>query len=68
MMLFQGQPQHSLVAMNDQGQTVSESVSKCVKIPTDGTDDWEIDLRLLKLENRVASGSSGDLYDLIICF
>lgn len=60
--------------MNEQGQTVFESEtvfesgSNCIKIPTDGTDDWEIDLRLLKLENEVASGSSGDLYDLIIYF
>ncbi|KAH0719583.1 hypothetical protein KY285_015614 [Solanum tuberosum] len=61
------QPRHSLVAKNGQGQTISESVSNCVKIPTDGTDDWEIDLRLLKLENRVASGSSGDLYKGTYC-
>ncbi|XP_049360563.1 serine/threonine-protein kinase STY17-like isoform X1 [Solanum verrucosum] len=61
------QPRHSLVAKNGQGQTISESVSNCVKIPTDGTDDWEIDLRLLKLENRVASGSSEDLYKGTYC-
>ncbi|XP_015160758.1 serine/threonine-protein kinase STY17-like isoform X2 [Solanum tuberosum] len=61
------QPRHSLVAKNGQRQTISESVSNCVKIPTDGTDDWEIDLRLLKLENRVASGSSGDLYKGTYC-
>ncbi|KAH0698042.1 hypothetical protein KY290_015856 [Solanum tuberosum] len=61
------QPRHSLVAKNGQGQTISESVSNYVKIPTDGTDDWEIDLRLLKLENRVASGSSGDLYKGTYC-
>ncbi|KAK4710104.1 hypothetical protein R3W88_004617 [Solanum pinnatisectum] len=36
------QPRHSLVAKNGQGQTIFESVSNCVKIPTDGTDDWEI--------------------------
>ncbi|XP_059280980.1 serine/threonine-protein kinase STY8-like isoform X2 [Lycium ferocissimum] len=61
------QPQHSLAAMNEQGQTVSGSVSNCVKIPTDGTDDWEIDVRLLKFENKVASGSSGDLYKGTYC-
>lgn len=46
--------------MNEQGQT-SESGPDSVKIPTDGSDDWEIDIRLLKFENKVASGSFGDL-------
>ncbi|PAN03680.1 hypothetical protein PAHAL_1G015000 [Panicum hallii] len=36
--------------------------STSVEIPTDGADVWEIDLRLLKLGNKVASGSNGDLY------
>jgi hypothetical protein len=35
--------------------------STSVEIPTDGADVWEIDLRLLKLGNKVASGSNGDL-------
>ncbi|KAJ0586368.1 putative non-specific protein-tyrosine kinase [Helianthus annuus] len=33
-----------------------------VKIPTDGTDVWEIDAKLLKFENKFASGTFGDLY------
>ncbi|KAF8377759.1 hypothetical protein HHK36_031144 [Tetracentron sinense] len=33
-----------------------------VKIPTDGTDDWEINVSLLKFEDKIASGSGGDLY------
>ncbi|MQM00322.1 hypothetical protein Taro_033059 [Colocasia esculenta] len=33
----------------------------CVQIPTDGTDVWEIDVRQLKVENKIASGSYGDL-------
>ncbi|XP_062224286.1 serine/threonine-protein kinase STY46-like [Phragmites australis] len=36
--------------------------SKSVEIPTDGQDVWEIDLKLLKFGNKVASGSNGDLY------
>lgn len=32
-----------------------------VAIPNDGTDVWEIDLKYLKFENKVASGSYGDL-------
>nr|XP_009802147.1 PREDICTED: probable serine/threonine-protein kinase DDB_G0267514 isoform X2 [Nicotiana sylvestris] len=64
---YQEQPQHSVASLNEQGQTVSESVSNCVKIPTDGTDDWEIDTRLLMFENRVASGSFGVLYKGTYC-
>lgn len=43
-----------------------ETVIKCepdhLTIPNDGTDVWEIDLKHLKFENKVASGSYGDLY------
>ncbi|KAJ8567667.1 hypothetical protein K7X08_019875 [Anisodus acutangulus] len=53
-------------AMNEPGQT-SESGSDSVKIPSDGSDDWEIDIRLLKFENKVASGSFGDLYKGTYC-
>ncbi|XP_072979791.1 serine/threonine-protein kinase STY46-like [Typha angustifolia] len=38
-----------------------------VEIPTDGTDVWEIDFKLLKFGNKVASGSYGDLYRGIYC-
>lgn len=32
-----------------------------VTIPCDGVDVWEIDHQLLKFENKIASGSYGDL-------
>ncbi|XP_070051384.1 serine/threonine-protein kinase STY46 isoform X2 [Nicotiana tabacum] len=54
------------LAIHEQGQT-SESGSESVKIPNDGSDDWEIDIRLLKFENKVASGSFGDLYKGTYC-
>ncbi|KAM0057624.1 putative dual-specificity kinase TKL-Pl-4 family [Helianthus debilis subsp. tardiflorus] len=38
-----------------------------VKIPTDGTDVWEIDAKLLKFGNKVASGTFGDLYKGTYC-
>ncbi|KAI3502806.1 hypothetical protein L1887_31132 [Cichorium endivia] len=38
-----------------------------VKIPTDETDVWEIDASLLKFENKVASGTFGDLYKGTYC-
>ncbi|KAJ0653018.1 putative dual-specificity kinase TKL-Pl-4 family [Helianthus annuus] len=38
-----------------------------VKIPTDGTDVWEIDVNLLKFEDKVASGTFGDLYKGTYC-
>nr|GMC65872.1 serine/threonine-protein kinase STY17-like [Ipomoea batatas] len=61
------QPQLIPTPTDDQNQTASESNSECVKIPTDGTDDWEIDARLLKFENKVASGTFGDLYKGTYC-
>jgi hypothetical protein len=45
-----------------QGQQGGESMpSTSVVIPTDGADVWEIDLKLLKFGNKVASGSNGCL-------
>ncbi|XP_024458063.1 serine/threonine-protein kinase STY17 isoform X3 [Populus trichocarpa] len=38
-----------------------------VQIPSDGTDVWEIHTSQLKVENKVASGSYGDLYRGIYC-
>ncbi|MFS8016687.1 putative dual-specificity kinase TKL-Pl-4 family [Helianthus anomalus] len=38
-----------------------------VKIPTDGTDVWEIDVNLLKFEDKVASGTFGDLFKGTYC-
>ncbi|XP_020112393.1 serine/threonine-protein kinase STY46-like isoform X2 [Ananas comosus] len=37
-----------------------------VEIPKDGTDEWEIDVKLLKFGNKMASGSFGDLQDVAI--
>ncbi|KAF3434774.1 hypothetical protein FNV43_RR21860 [Rhamnella rubrinervis] len=48
-----------------------ETMIKCepdhLTIPNDGTDVWEIDLKHLKFENKVASGSYGDLYKGTYC-
>jgi hypothetical protein len=38
-----------------------------LKIPTDGTDVWEIDTQLLKFGHNIASGSYGDLYKGTYC-
>lgn len=43
------------------------STANRVQIPFDGTDDWEIDSSQLKLQNKVASGSFGDLYRGTYC-
>ncbi|XVE87494.1 hypothetical protein DITRI_Ditri18aG0122200 [Diplodiscus trichospermus] len=43
------------------------SLPNCVEIPTDGSDEWEIDTRQLKIENKIASGSYGDLYRGTYC-
>ncbi|XP_022145347.1 serine/threonine-protein kinase STY17-like isoform X2 [Momordica charantia] len=49
-------------ALGKNNQNRVESFPSCVEIPADGTDVWEIDTRQLKLENKVGSGSYGDLY------
>ncbi|RAL46487.1 hypothetical protein DM860_004766 [Cuscuta australis] len=62
------QPQLIPTPTDNPCQTSSESNSiGCVKIPTDGTDDWEIDACKLKFENKVASGTFGDLYKGTYC-
>lgn len=53
--------QHSPSTVAKPSYTMTESFNDYVKIPTDGTDVWEIDANLLTLENKVASGSYGDL-------
>ncbi|PIA56746.1 hypothetical protein AQUCO_00700834v1 [Aquilegia coerulea] len=58
---------HSLSSSDDIGKIGIDFVPDQVKIPTDGTDVWEIDPRLLKFENKVASGSYGDLYKGTYC-
>ena len=42
-------------------KTGVESLLDCVEILSDGTNVWEIDTSQLKVENKVASGSYGDL-------
>nr|AFC37605.1 serine threonine protein kinase [Piper colubrinum] len=49
------------------GKTCLSTASDHVEIPSDGTDVWEIDVRKLKFENKVASGSYGDLYHGTYC-
>ncbi|RWR92390.1 serine/threonine-protein kinase STY46 isoform X1 [Cinnamomum micranthum f. kanehirae] len=58
---------HSLPSTNERLEARKETVPDLVKIPTDGTDVWEIDVRFLKFENKVASGSYGDLYRGTYC-
>ncbi|XP_072993847.1 serine/threonine-protein kinase STY46-like isoform X2 [Typha latifolia] len=38
-----------------------------VKIPTDGTDVWELDVKLLSVDKKLASGSYGDVYHGTYC-
>ncbi|XP_019165195.1 PREDICTED: serine/threonine-protein kinase STY46 isoform X1 [Ipomoea nil] len=61
------QTQKSLHSSNEGDH--NQIVVKCepVAIPNDGTDVWEIDPQLLKFENKIASGSYGDLYKGIYC-
>ncbi|KAF3561067.1 hypothetical protein DY000_02012011 [Brassica cretica] len=45
----------------------NELIPACIEIPTDGTDEWEIDVKQLKIEKKVASGSYGDLHKGTYC-
>lgn len=42
-------------------KSTNELLPACVEIPTDGTDEWEIDMKQLKIEKKVACGSYGEL-------
>ena len=53
--------QHSFSPTRDYEETRTNGDQNYVAIPNDGTDVWEIDPRHLKFENKVASGSYGDL-------
>jgi len=48
-------------AANDHYQPRIEQSPHCIQIPTDGADVWELDTNQLKYENKVGSGSFGDL-------
>jgi predicted unusual protein kinase regulating ubiquinone biosynthesis (AarF/ABC1/UbiB family) len=48
-------------------QVAENSAADRVEIPTDGASEWEIDVKLLKFGNKVASGSYGDLYRGTYC-
>ncbi|CAA7410771.1 unnamed protein product [Spirodela intermedia] len=51
-----------------QDEQISEEPSPDhVQIPTDGTDEWEVDVKLLKFGRKLASGSYGDLYRGTYC-
>lgn len=39
----------------------TKNFQESVKLPVDGADVWEIDVKLLKFEYRICGGSYGDL-------
>ncbi|XP_048229675.1 serine/threonine-protein kinase STY17 isoform X2 [Ricinus communis] len=59
--------QPSVSAVSKQNDIRVESLPDYIEIPSDGTDVWEIDSNQLKFENKVASGSYGDLYKGTYC-
>ncbi|GJN34510.1 hypothetical protein PR202_gb23175 [Eleusine coracana subsp. coracana] len=58
---------HSWSTPVENMQIVENSTADRVEIPTDGASEWEIDVKLLKFGNKVASGSYGDLYRGTYC-
>lgn len=58
---------HSWSTPVENMQIAENSAADRVEIPTDGASEWEIDVKLLKFGNKVASGSYGDLYRGTYC-
>ncbi|KAL2348660.1 hypothetical protein Fmac_002660 [Flemingia macrophylla] len=54
-------------AASEQYQARVEPAPRFIQIPSDGADVWEIDTNQLKYENKVGSGSFGDLYRGTYC-
>ncbi|KAI9080454.1 hypothetical protein K1719_037568 [Acacia pycnantha] len=54
-------------AADDHDLERMERFPRCIEIPSDGTDVWEINTNLLKFEDKVGSGSFGDLYKGTYC-
>ncbi|XP_030485929.2 serine/threonine-protein kinase STY8 [Cannabis sativa] len=64
----QSSPKHQPVSsIREHKQVKIEPGLTSVDIPTDETDVWEIDTKLLKVEDKVGSGSYGDLYRGTYC-
>ncbi|XP_010531520.2 PREDICTED: serine/threonine-protein kinase STY46-like [Tarenaya hassleriana] len=59
--------QQSLAPEKENDQTGARKSNNHVAIPNDGTDVWEINLKHLKFEKKIASGSYGDLYKGTYC-
>ncbi|KAJ8767007.1 hypothetical protein K2173_012516 [Erythroxylum novogranatense] len=59
--------QPSFSPASEQEQRTIKPDPDHVSIPNDGTDVWEIDPKCLKFENKVASGSYGDLFKGTYC-
>ncbi|XP_047321842.1 serine/threonine-protein kinase STY46-like [Impatiens glandulifera] len=58
---------HSFSSVSRTEQTSIDHGLNHLTIPNDEKDVWEIDPQLLKFENKVASGSYGDLYKGTYC-
>ncbi|KAF0910702.1 hypothetical protein E2562_004694 [Oryza meyeriana var. granulata] len=58
---------HSWSSPVENMQIGENSAADHVEIPSDGASEWEIDVKLLKFGNKVASGSYGDLYRGTYC-
>ncbi|XP_031400791.1 serine/threonine-protein kinase STY17-like isoform X2 [Punica granatum] len=57
--------QLTLASVGEEDQTGTEFVP--IEIPKDGSDVWEIDTKQLRIGEKVASGSFGDLYKGTYC-
>ncbi|KAL9659899.1 hypothetical protein QQ045_024709 [Rhodiola kirilowii] len=60
-------PTQPLQALVDQHSTLTYHLPSVVDIPNDGVDVWEINSKQLKVGDKVAAGSFGDLYKGTYC-
>ncbi|KAK9270984.1 hypothetical protein L1049_026572 [Liquidambar formosana] len=58
---------HIASPVAERGHIAFSHICNHVSVPTDGNDVWEIDARLLNFENKIASGTYGDLYKGTFC-
>ncbi|XP_050383720.1 serine/threonine-protein kinase STY17-like [Argentina anserina] len=67
ILIFKDSKQYPVSAVSEDNKIKTEPFPDALQIPTDGIDVWEIDTKQLKFENKVGSGSFGDLYRGTYC-
>ncbi|KAJ6920967.1 hypothetical protein NC651_014519 [Populus alba x Populus x berolinensis] len=67
LLAVQDADKHSVYPVAKQDQIGISLVSNLMNVPADSIDVWEIDAQQLIYEEKIANGSSGDLYKGTFC-